>query len=413
MAIAVYFIIDQRSSPKRKRDGVEAPVRIDIKYRVGDKPIHLRFPIGLTGNPKYFSKQSFSAGQPNAEQKNTILTNLKTTAEELYLRGINTGKLPTPETFKAKLLQGLNVSKMEKTIIDHLDAYIAFMKARQASGRIKGKSVIHSIERLKRVLKEIYKDEPFTYDSINKEFETTLLGRLEGFSINTVTTYIKRLKMFLNWATVNNYNRSMIYKTFETVEEAKEVFALSETEVKQIASLNIPSHKNIQHGGTRIIRDWFVISTQTALRYSDLHKIANPELVTVQGGYNLRVKTTKTGAEVVIPVSNLLYNIFKEHDFQIPTPPSNQKYNQGLKRIAELAKLKKPISSHTGRKTFCTIQYQKGTPVHFIMAISGHKTEKEFYRYIGVRGDENAQLVRNLNPEFVIEHETRNLKIAK
>lgn len=412
MAISVYFIMDKRSSPKRKRDGVEAPVRIDIKYKQGEKAVHLRFPIGIKGNPKYFVKQSFAAGQPNAEAKNSILGNLKETAEALYLRGVNTGKLPTSETFKSRLLQSLNVSKVEKTIIDHIDAYIDYMKARQASGRIKGKSVVHSIERLKRVLVEMYKAKPFTYDDINKEFEGQLLKKLTDFSKNTTSTYIKRLKMFLNWATVNNYNRNQIYKTFEIVEEAKEVFALSEIEVRQIAAFNIPSHKNIPHGGTKLIRDWFVISTQTALRYSDLHKISSPELVAVQGGYNLKVKTTKTGAEVVIPVSNLLYKVFQEHEFEVPPPPSNQKYNAGLKRIAELAKLKKPLSSHTGRKTFCTIQYQKGTPVHFIMAISGHKTEKEFYRYIGVRGDENAQLVRNLNPEFVIEHSPR-LKVAK
>lgn len=413
MTATVYFILDKRSTPKRNKEGVEAPIRMDIKYVIAGQPVHLRFPIGVTGNPKYFSKQKFLAGQPNAEEKNATLAKLRIKAEAVYLKGITTGKLPTPENFKMKVLQALEVSRVERTLLDHNAAYIEYMKARQAAGRIKGKSVIHSIERLQRILAKMYKAKPFTYDDINKEFETKLLGHLKGFSTNTISTYLKRLKMFLNWATVNGYNRTLIYKTFEIVEESKEVIALSELEVRHIAGLSIPTHKNVPNGGTRLIRDWFVISTQTGLRYSDLHKIARPELIAVKGGYNIKVKTTKTGAEVVIPVSNLLYKIFKEHDFEIQPPPSNQKYNAGLKRIAELAKLKKPISSHTGRKTFCTIQYQKGTPVHFIMAISGHKTEKEFYRYIGVRGDENAQLVRNLNPEFVIEHETRNLRIAK
>lgn len=40
------------------------------------------------------------------------------------------------------------------------------------------------------------------------------------------------------------------------------------------------------------------------------------------------------------------------------------------------------ITSHTCLRSFCTNEFLEGTSVHLIMAISGHKTEKSFRRYI-------------------------------
>lgn len=407
--LTIYYLLDQRSAPKRIKTGFQAPIRIDIKYHQNGQLMHIRFPIGLKGNPKYFNNQVFGPGEPNAEEKNSILRILKKRAETLHLTGLTSGKLPTKETFKIRILEALTKVDTEKTVLQHLDSYIEHMTARMQAGKIKGKSVIYTLSKLKEYLGELYRQTPFTFDHVDLNFETKFLNTLveKKLAPNTINTFMNRLKMFLNWATTNNLNRNSIYKSFEMKEQPREIVALSETEVQAIADLKLEKHKNIAHGGTKNTRDWFIIATQTGLRYSDLHKVATPELITVTGGYDLKVKTTKTGAEVVIPVAPLLYRIFKEYNFELPLPPSNQKYNAGLKRIAEKANLKKELSSHVARKTFCTIQYSKGIPVQFIMRISGHRTEKEFYRYIGVAGSENAQLIRGLNKDFVIEHEAK------
>lgn len=407
--LKVYFLLDRRSEPKRNKAGFQAPVRMDIKYPQQNEQKHLRFPIGLRGNPKCFHKGVFTAAEPNAEEKNNVLRILRKHAETLYLKGITSGKLPPKETFKIRILEALSEVDTEKTVLQHLASYIEHMTARKDAGKIKGKSVIYTLSKLKEYLGELYNQAPFTFDHIDLNFETRFLNHLveKKLAPNTINTFVNRLKMYLNWASINNINRNGIYKSFEMKEQPREIIALSETEVQAIANLKLEKHKNIVHGGTKNIRDWFVVATQTGLRYSDLHKIAEPELTTVPGGYDLKVKTTKTGAEVVIPVSPLLYRIFKEHNFELPLPPSNQKYNAGLKRIAVKAKLKKELSSHVARKSFCTIQYSKGIPPQFIMKISGHRTEKEFYRYIGVAGSENAQLIRGLNKDFVIEHEAK------
>jgi site-specific recombinase XerD len=410
--ITIYYLCDKRKAYKGSK---EVPLIANVKYAHDNKFKSFRFSTGLKVNPKYFRDQVLKVGEVNAEYKNEVLRKIKEVAAEIYGKGLIAGKLPSPEVFKEKILSGAQPTETEKTIIEHLDSYINYMTARQNAGRIKGKSVIYTLERLKGFLNELYEGKAFTFENIDKGFETKFLQLLtkKEFSPNTISSYTKRLKMFLNWATVNNLNKNNIYKSFEMPEEAREIIALSETEVAAIAGLQLEKHKHVPRGGTKLIRDWFIIATQTGLRYSDFHKIAEPELITVTGGYDLKVKTTKTGAQVVIPVSPILYRIFKEYDFQIPLPPSNQKFNRGLEKITGLAKLKKPLSSHVGRKTFCTIQYSKGVPIQFIMAISGHRTEKEFYRYIGVNGEENAQLMRGLNKDFVIEHEQTKLVVNR
>ena len=68
---------------------------------------------------------------------------------------------------------------------------------------------------------------------------------------------------------------------------------------------------------------------------------------------------------------------------------------QGGKHIV----IKKPkyefVSSHTARRSFATTEYMaKGLNVRDIMAITSHKTEKSFYKYIRQTPKENAERVK-------------------
>jgi hypothetical protein len=54
------------------------------------------------------------------------------------------------------------------------------------------------------------------------------------------------------------------------------------------------------------------------------------------------------------------------------------------------------VMTHTARRSFCTNMYLKGIPVPTIMAISGHKTEKNFYKYIKADGMEHAKMMKRM-----------------
>jgi len=395
----IYFFLDRRKVNKRKK---ALSILANVKYKLSDKEIVFRFSTGLSCSPGSFRNQVVFGSNTNAEEKNLLLKKIRATADDLYLNGITTGIIKGPQELKAAILSKLTQAEVETSTLQHLDSYIEFIRLKKRS-----KSYISGMKKLKSFLQELEtKGLSLHFDSIEAEFEIEMLKDLneKGFEPNTIGSYVKRLKIFLNWCLKRNLTRNLIYKNFEITQESKEVIALSETEVEQISNLNIPTHKHIYEGGTKIIRDWFIISTQTGLRYSDFPKLAAAKLIPVDGGYDIHIKTQKTKANVVIPVSRLLYKYLQAHEFNVPLPPSNQKYNKGLERIQKLAELTKKITSHTGRKSFCTIQYRKGVPVNQIMKISGHKTEKEFFKYIGVSLSENAAMVRSNNPEFQINH---------
>ncbi len=53
------------------------------------------------------------------------------------------------------------------------------------------------------------------------------------------------------------------------------------------------------------------------------------------------------------------------------------------------------IKTHTARRSGCTNMYLAGIPVIDIMKISGHKTEREFLKYIRIGKEETAMNLAN------------------
>ena len=124
----------------------------------------------------------------------------------------------------------------------------------------------------------------------------------------------------------------------------------------------------------------------------------------------------QTGDGVVIPVHPAVNKIISKYNGELPRSISNQKTNQFLKEMAKKVEvLKTPVSisftkgglklsetfekwelitSHTARRSFATNEYLAGTPSLTIMAITGHKTEKAFLRYIKLTPNEHAKLLK-------------------
>jgi len=57
------------------------------------------------------------------------------------------------------------------------------------------------------------------------------------------------------------------------------------------------------------------------------------------------------------------------------------------------------VSAHTARRSFCTNMYLKGVPIITIMAMSGHKTQENFMKYIKADNRKHAEILDNLIKE--------------
>ena len=71
-------------------------------------------------------------------------------------------------------------------------------------------------------------------------------------------------------------------------------------------------------------------------------------------------------------------------------------HKRGNKLIEEVRPKYAWVASHTARRSFCTNEYLAGTPTDLIMAISGHKSETAFRKYIKVDKLKKAFMIQKL-----------------
>ena len=276
-----------------------------------------------------------------------------------------------------------------------------------------GKPICYKLQReykktfgyLKEYAKK-YKEPDFK--DIDLEFYQNFVDMLKskGLAPNTVGKKIQTLKLFLNEAKDQDLNPYTKYqsKRFTAPSEESDNIYLSKDEINQFYKYDLSKHPTLER-----VRDLFIIGCWTGLRYGDLTRVT-PE--TIKGEF-IEIRQSKTGKKVVIPLHSTVKEILNKYNGKLPKPMTNQKFNVYLKQAASKAEINEPckktvlekglrvertvkkheiISSHTARRSFCTNAYKDGIPSLAIMAISGHKTERAFLRYIKTDAKEHAEM---------------------
>jgi len=239
---------------------------------------------------------------------------------------------------------------------------------------------------------------------LNENGEPILLK--ESFTANSVGKHIRILKLMLNEANVQGYNTSTYYNTFHVFTEETDTIYLNESELQLLKDKDFSKSPYLDR-----VRDWFLLLAWTGCRFSDLEKVGKTD---IQDGF-ISFRQQKTNTKVTIPLHPVVLEILEKYDFNLPEPISNQRFNEYIKEAAKLAGINaiesititkggqlktelypkyELISSHTGRRSFCTNMYKRGLPTLMIMSISGHKTEKSFLKYIKVKQSEHAEMMK-------------------
>ena len=228
---------------------------------------------------------------------------------------------------------------------------------------------------------------------------------------NSIGKHIKILKTFLNYATDKGINQNLAYKKFKVSTEQVDIVYLTEKELLTLNSLVLKSDR------LKNVRDIFCLACFTGLRFSDLHKIKSE---TIKDGM-LNLKTEKTKDILSIPLNDYALEIIDRHrtDGKILLPPiiTNQKMNEYLKELGELAKLDdlieqhrysgnikkttttekyKLITTHTARRTFVTLSLEKGFRAEVVMEMTGHKNYATFKRYIKITNQVKKEEMKRL-----------------
>lgn len=309
-----------------------------------------------------------------------------------------------PERYKEKMM---NLFAFIQDFIDKSST-----RVNSKSGRPVCYKMQREYERTFYYLKEYAKEKKIKLDfkDIDLDFYYSFVEYLQGLNLatNTIGKKIQTFKIFLNAASDLGYNDYKYYKSsrFIAITEESESIYLTQEEV-----LKIYNHDFSENLSLDKIRDLFIVSCWTGLRFSDISQIT-PDVL---NDGMITIRQSKTGGKVVIPLHYTVEAILKKYKGTLPRVPTNQEFNRSLKDIGEAAKISdkvhiaitkggvristayekhKLITTHTGRRSFATNNYLLGVPSLTIMAITGHKTESAFLRYIKVTPTEHAERIR-------------------
>jgi integrase len=209
----------------------------------------------------------------------------------------------------------------------------------------------------------------------------------------------------MNEATERNLNTNLTFrgKGFQKPSEETQKIFLTMEKITKLTNLDLSDDK-LQE----IIRDYFIISCLTALRYSDVIRIRKEN---IKDGF-IEIKTVKTGQEVVIPISPLVNNILIKYNYELPKAPCNQVFNRYLKEVGKKAELVEPIlvtrtiggikktevkkewellSSHVGRRSLISNCILEGINTSSLMVLSAHKSLRSFQSYVRISQQQNAE----------------------
>ncbi|MEI6048173.1 MAG: phage integrase SAM-like domain-containing protein [Bacteroidota bacterium] len=281
---------------------------------------------------------------------------------------------------------------------------------------------IYSEDRLKELTEKNEPPRPvkiLNFEDITIDFYNKFLHFLndKNYSSNTIGRHIKHLKVIMRQSKNEGLHNNMEFQneSFMSMAEKVDNIYLTETEMKKIFDLNLSDNKPLE-----LIRDVFLCGCYTAQRFSDYSRIRKSNIRNIEGRNVIDMIQQKTGERVVIPIRNELDIILKKYDYNLPKT-FEQKVNEKIKDIGEMAGITEIIhyeenrggfrvpknlmkcdliKTHTARRSGCTnIYLAKIQPID-IMKISGHKTEREFLKYIKIGKDETAVLLAD-HPYFI------------
>lgn len=250
---------------------------------------------------------------------------------------------------------------------------------------------------------------------------------IEKINNNTIGGYITNIKKWCKIIDIEGLpiNQQYRHSEFSTISNKTKDIYLTEDEINIVFKHDFSHSERLEN-----VRDNFIIGLRTGLRISDFMQLKKINII----DGNIEIETSKNSYPVVIPLHQQIKEILIKRNGNLPNQISDAKFNEYVKEVCkevgftemvEGAKMinKKDdkdffpnieiisknknrkefgtfpkhelITSHSCRRSFASNLYGK-LPNMTIMAITGHKTESQFLKYIKITPKENAEKLKNL-----------------
>lgn len=251
------------------------------------------------------------------------------------------------------------------------------------------------------------KIDDFKPNLIVSEIDYSFMVEFDNYLVETKSgryNMIKFLKTVLKEAVKLGVLKNESWKGLKNVSpNAREVY-LTPAEINKIEICDLSTKKHLE-----LTRCMFLFSCYTGMRYSDVVALKKENY---KNGV-ITLKQVKTGVDLKVPVNIEAKKIIckywakrKENENIFPRI-ENQTVNRYLKKIGEIAELKKTLHFHLARHTFGTTLLNNNVNVFYISKMMGHKKLSQTYAYTGINVNKMKDIMGTVN--FQPKNENNNL----
>ena len=232
------------------------------------------------------------------------------------------------------------------------------------------------------------------------------------YSANTQVKFIKDIKMFCKFANKeHNVSKQVLaWKIDSEPENVAEFVTFTFDDLRKLKFAEMPTEAMDN------VRDWLLISCFTSVRVSELFTFdsANIEDEVYLKVYEKKNRNTKSGGLKYIYLMPDVIEILNKRNGQFPKKISDQRYNEYVKKVCELAKIdhltiggkvevhngmkrkvKKEapfyefVTSHSGRATYVTL-FSQYLPTEIIQMQTNHHSTEMVEQYNKISEEELA-----------------------
>ena len=417
----------------RKKDGVPIVENVPIRMRVSFSSQRIEFTTGYRIDVAKWDgdKQRVKNGCTNklkqsASEINAALLGYYTELQEIFKR-FEVAEI-VPSSAEVKEAFNNRHGQNEKTELASADTsnvpsnfYEAFDDFVHVCGRQNDwtHSTFEKFAAVKNHLNNFRSELSFEFfDEEGLTKYVQYLREVREMRNSTIGKQLSFLKWFLRWSFKQGMHSNNAYDTFKPKlkDTQKKIIFLTWEELNKLREFKIPPTKQ----ALERVRDVFLFQCFTGLRYSDVFNLRRSD---IKGDY-IEVTTVKTSDSLIIELndhSRAILEKYKDVEFEndkaLPVI-TNQKMNDYLKELAELAEINVPVrqtyykgneridevtpkyallGTHAGRRTFICNALALGIPPQVVMKWTGHSDYKAMKPYIDIADDIKANAMSKFN----------------
>lgn len=415
------------SLENRKKNGIPIVENVPIRMRVVFASNRIDFSTGYRIDVSKWDneKQKVKNGCTNklkqsASDINSSLLKYHAQIQDIFKVFETKNIIPTPDILKEEF-KNISTSKDSKSKKNDKTFLNVFDKFTLECGRQNNwtESTFEKFESVRNHL--ISFNNKLSFELFNEKGLNDyiiFLRDIKKMRNSTIAKQLGFLKWFLRWSNHKGHNNITEFEAFKPKlkNTPKKVIFLTTEELKQLQDYKIPEAKQYLNR----VRDVFLFCCYSSLRYSDVYNLKRSNIKKD----HIEITTVKTADSLVIDLNDYTRGILKkysevyfENDKVLPVI-SNQKMNDYLKELAELANINEPVhetyyrgnkridivtpkyallGTHAGRRTFICFALSLDIPVQVIMKWTGHSDYKAMKPYIDVQDSIKASAMNKFN----------------